>query len=94
MQLTFCFVSHNFPNMKSIQTKPSPLRARRIERGMTLAKMAAEVGATKASLSKIESGTQRPRVDLLRKLMAVTGLAADQIDQSLSGLMNGASPAE
>lgn len=67
-------------------TNLSPLRARRQELGKTLERMALEVGATKASLSKIECGSQRPRVDLLRKLMAATGLPADKIDRSLAPL--------
>jgi transcriptional regulator with XRE-family HTH domain len=57
------------------------LRRYRNETGRTLGELAAKVGTTKAWLSRIERGEQASP-DLMRKLIAETGLSADDLLQS------------
>lgn len=44
---------------------------------VSLAALAEDIGASKASLSRIERFKQEPSLDLLRRLLAATPLSAD-----------------
>jgi DNA-binding XRE family transcriptional regulator len=53
-----------------------PLCRYRGQRKISLKNLAAKVGTTHATLSRLESGKQTPRVGLVRRLSSVTGIPA------------------
>jgi DNA-binding XRE family transcriptional regulator len=57
----------------------SPLRVWREHRGMTAAKLAAEVDITPAHVSKLESGKGEPSVSLLKKLAKVLAVQLEDL---------------
>lgn len=50
-----------------------PLRAYRQKHNKPLEEIAVRVGVTRQSLSRIERGKQKPSLDLIDKLVTVTG---------------------
>jgi len=65
-----------------------PLRAYRLGQDptITLEDLADRLGTTKASLSRIESGKQQLSEELLRKLVAETGISASALRPDLAKL--------
>ena len=57
-----------------------PLRAFRRAAKLSLSELAAKVGSTKASLSRIEQGHQRPSLNLVGRLKEATGGAVTADD--------------
>jgi predicted transcriptional regulator len=49
--------------------KPSEIRARRLELGLTQAQLAALAGVTQAYIAKIEAGTADPKISTLEKIL-------------------------
>lgn len=64
------------PRPVEIDLNAHALKQWRQGRGITLAELAADTDTTAATLSRIENGEQIPRIPLVRKLMAETGLSA------------------
>lgn len=56
------------------QTYISPLRKARQDRGWSLDTAANQAGVSKATISRIEQGTQQPRPELLATLVELYGL--------------------
>jgi transcriptional regulator with XRE-family HTH domain len=54
-----------------------PLRQVRTRRGWGLSEVAFRASTTEATVSRIETRKQFPKPELLRRLMAVSGLTAD-----------------
>ena len=46
---------------------------------VTQAELAARAGVTKATVSRLENGLQRPRISTVRKLAAALGVAPEEI---------------
>jgi transcriptional regulator with XRE-family HTH domain len=55
------------------------LRALRMERGRTLAELAAATGISASTLSRLESGQRRPNLDLLLPLARAHGVPLDDL---------------
>jgi transcriptional regulator with XRE-family HTH domain len=55
------------------------LRALRMERGRTLAELAAATGISASTLSRLESGQRRPNLDLLLPLARAYGVPLDDL---------------
>lgn len=55
------------------------VREQRIQRGMTLEQLAAEVDRAPSQLSAIENGKREPRLPLLRALAAALGVTVDEL---------------
>ena len=49
--------------------KPSEIRARRLELGLTQVQLAKLAGVTQAYIAKIEAGTADPTVSILEKIL-------------------------
>lgn len=71
-----------------------PVRAYRLGQNppVTLEDLADRVGTTKANLSRIETRKQVLSEELLPKLMAETGIPAEQLRPDLAKLFNAARP--
>lgn len=54
-----------------------PLRTYRVARNLSIDALAAKVGASKSTISRVETGDQRPSFDLLQRLLKETGISAD-----------------
>lgn len=72
----------------------SPLRTRRLFLKRTLTSVAEAVGISKPSLSDIERGRQKPRLELVRKLAKELELSPEAIDDRLIGLVSTGEAAE
>lgn len=57
----------------------SNLRNIRNEKGLRLVDAARELGTNPGNLSRIESGTQYPKVDLARRIAALYGMTLDEV---------------
>lgn len=51
----------------------NPLRAYRLENGITLGELSRRIGVSKPSLSRIETGKQVPSLSLLKVIATETG---------------------
>jgi transcriptional regulator with XRE-family HTH domain len=60
----------------------STLRNKRIAMGMRLIEAARELGTDPGNLSRIEAGTQFPRVDLAKRMASLYGLTLDEVFSS------------
>lgn len=77
-----------------MEVQNSPLRTKRLLLNRTLASVAKAVGISKPSLSDIERGLQRPRLELVRKLAKELELSPEAIDDRLTGLVSTSEAAE
>ena len=57
------------------------LKLARLKRGMLQWQVAAEIGISESSLSKLESGRRRPTRELLARIAAVLEVPLDQIEE-------------
>ena len=57
----------------------SPFRVWREHRGMTLQELGDRCGVSNAAISQVETGKRSPSVELLKKLAAELGVAADDL---------------
>jgi transcriptional regulator with XRE-family HTH domain len=64
----------------------STLRNKRLAMGLRLIEAARELGTDPGNLSRIEAGTQFPRVDLAKRMASLYGLTLDEVfsDQASS----------
>lgn len=68
-------------------TAASGLRIRelRLERGLTMAELAARIGVTQPAISQWESGREKPGRDSLQKLAAALGVGPEALTSSAAG---------
>ncbi len=71
-----------------------PVRRYRQEKELSLEQLADSVGATAASISRIETGLQNPGLDLLRRLVEVTGINPAMLRPDLAEAMRPREAAE
>lgn len=55
------------------------LREVRLRQMVTQAELAQRTGIMEATISRIENGTQRPRISTIRKLAAALGVSTDEL---------------
>lgn len=64
-----------------------PLRRYRKDHELSLEQLASNVGATAATISRIETGRQKPGIDLLQRLRDETKIPVEQLRPDLAEAM-------